>query len=128
MAARFGDKGLAASALILALIGLLLLFLYAHSLEPKHLSISSLNQEQEGTYVEVMGMISGTSSRGGNVFLYLCDKSCITVFIPSSQTDDFDINPYLIKKGDGLIVRGTVEIYKGERELIPLGFDGLELV
>ncbi|MDO8340273.1 MAG: OB-fold nucleic acid binding domain-containing protein [Candidatus Burarchaeum sp.] len=123
------DKRLALAALALSLLGLLVLFLYAQSLQPRQTSIGALAGEREGSFVEVIGTVSSASSRGGSVFIRLCDFSdCIAVFVPGQQADDFRINPYLLKPGDKLVVRGVLKEYKGEPELVPLGADGLELV
>src|SRR3989344_6623611 len=104
------DKRLALAALALSLLGLLILFFYAQSLQPKHTSIGALAGEQEGTFVEVIGRISSASSRGGSVFIRLCEFSdCIAVFVPGPQADALKLNPYLLKQGDGLVVRGTVK-------------------
>jgi hypothetical protein len=128
MGGGMGERGLALAAILLSLIGLAVLLLYARSIEPSHISITAIEGEPEGAYLEVLGRVSEASSRGGNVFIRLCDRACVDVFVPGSQTDLLDINPYLIRKGDRLLVRGTLEYYKGEPELVPLGSDGLELV
>jgi len=123
-----GDKRLALAALALTLLGLLILFFYAQSLQPKHTSIAALAGEQEGSFVEVLGTVSSASSNGGNIYINFCDFSdCIAVFVPGSQADGLRLNPYLLKPGDRLLVRGTLKLYKGEPELVPLGSDGLEL-
>ncbi len=122
------DKRLAFAALALSLLGLLVLFLYAQSLQPKQTSIGALAGEKEGAYVQVLGTVSSASSRGGSVFIRLCEFSdCIAVFVPGQQADELHINPYLLKPGDKLVVKGVLKEYAGEPELVPLGSDGLEL-
>jgi len=128
MAGEVGDGRLATAALILACVGLLVLFLYAQSLQPKHISISAIEDEQEGAYLEVLGRVVESNSKGGSVFIRLCDRACISIYVPGSLADSLALNPYLIKKNDRLLVRGILEIYEGEPELIPLGSNGLELV
>ncbi|MCK4714805.1 MAG: OB-fold nucleic acid binding domain-containing protein [Candidatus Aenigmarchaeota archaeon] len=128
MAREVGDRWLATAALVLSIIGLGILLLYAQNLKPKHISISSVEAESEGAYLEVIGRVASSSSKGGSVFIRLCDRECIRVFVPGSQADILNLNPYLIKKGDQLSVRGTLVYYKGEPELVPLGSDGLELI
>jgi hypothetical protein len=125
---EIGNQKLALAALALSLLGLLILFLYAQSLQPKQTSIGALAGEKEGTYVQVLGTVSSASSNGGNIYIKLCEFSdCIAVFVPGSQADGLRLNPYLLKSGDRLLVRGTLKTYKGEPELVPLGSDGLEL-
>ncbi|VVC04067.1 OB-fold nucleic acid binding domain protein [Candidatus Burarchaeum australiense] len=127
-----GEGRLALAAIALSLAGLLVLFFYAQGLEPTHATIPAIlsaGTEIEGSYLEVLGTVSSASSRTGNVFINLCDyQSCIAVFVSSSQADVLRINPYLLKKGDRLAVRGTLQFYKGEPELVTLGADGIELI
>ena len=125
---EIGDKKLAYAAIALSIIGLIVLLIYAQSLKPKHVAIGSAAGEKEGSYLEVLGKVSAASSRGGNVYLNLCEqRDCIPIFVPGSLADGLHINPYLIKAGDRLAVRGTLTIYKGEPELVPLGAGGVEL-
>ena len=128
MTPAVSERQLAFAAIALSVIGLFILFLYAQDLKPKHVTISSIELESEGAYLEVIGTVVSSSSRGGSVFIRLCDRDCISIYVPGSQADVLSVNPYLIRDGNGLLVRGILRHYKGEPELVPLGSNGLELV
>jgi DNA/RNA endonuclease YhcR with UshA esterase domain len=127
LAGELPEKRLAAGALLLSLLGLLLLLVYSQQQKPERLEISEIGSGHEGKLVEVVGSISSASARNGNIFINLCSSSCITVFIPSSSTDDFSFNPSLLQKGQRIAVRGIAREYKGEMEIVPVS-DGLEVI
>ncbi|MFA6036050.1 MAG: hypothetical protein WC759_03765 [Candidatus Micrarchaeia archaeon] len=91
--------------------------------------MAELASQPENSFVEVVGSIRSISSKSGSLLITLCEFSvCTTVFVPSSASDGLRLNPYLLKGGNRIVVRGRVQEYKGERELVPVGPDGVEFI
>ncbi len=127
--AEVGERHLAILAAAVAVLGLLLLFHFGQQIQPKQTAMAELQAQPENSYVEVIGSIRSISSKSGSLLITLCEFSdCTTVFVPSSASDDLRLNPYLLKSGDRIVVRGRVQVYKGEQELVPVGADGLEFI
>jgi len=127
--AEVGGRHIAILAAAVAVLGLLLLFHFGQQIQPKQIAMAELQGQPENSYVEVVGSIRSVTSKAGSLLITLCEFSdCTTVFVPSSASDDLHLNPYLLKSGDRIVVRGRVQEYKGERELVPAGEDGIEFI
>lgn len=126
------DHRLALLAMLVAAIGLLLLSHYANAIQPQRARISdlpALQEMQDGAYVEVTGFVRTSQVRSGNLFLNLCERSdCISVFVPSGALRDSAANPLLLKAGDGVLVRGQLQMYKGSLELVATGPNALQVI
>ncbi|MEW6328785.1 MAG: hypothetical protein AB1468_01575 [Candidatus Micrarchaeota archaeon] len=115
-------------ALVVSVLGIAFLFLSARGIQPERVRISALGEEMSGRYVEVWGRIGSAYVRGGDVFLSLCEGDCVGVVVFERDARAMDYpNPYLLKKGDEVVVRGLVKIYKGEIEIVPFGGNPIEL-
>lgn len=114
-------------SLLISFLGLFLLFFLIKEREPSRVSISEISDELVGKFIETKGWVRGIYVKNGNIFLSLCEEKCITVVIFSKSANELKTNPYIIKKGDKLVVRGVVKRYRGEMEIIPLGSYGIEL-
>jgi len=124
-----GDRGLVVLAAAIALLGLIFLYYYGQQIQPRQIDFSDLESQPLNSYVEVVGSIRGVTSKSGSLLITFCDfADCITVFMPSSAADAMRLNPYLLKSGDRVVVRGRMQEYKGERELVPAGENGIEFV
>lgn len=123
------NKRLALAASLTAVAALAILFYYASQLQPKSIGIAEALVQPVNTYVQVIGSVRSIRSSSGSVSLSLCEASeCISVFMPSASADDLRTNPYLLKVGDRLVVRGRVQAYRGEKEIVPFGGNGIELI
>jgi DNA/RNA endonuclease YhcR with UshA esterase domain len=126
---ELGEKNIAILAATVAVLGLIFLFYFGQQIQPKQIAMASLASQPENSFVEVVGSIRSISSKSGSLLITLCEFSdCTTVFVPSSASDELRLNPYLLKSGNRIVVRGRVQVYKGEQELVPQGADGMELV
>jgi hypothetical protein len=127
--AEAGGRHIAILAAAVAVLGLIFLFHFGQQIQPKQILMSALAGQPENSYVEVVGSIRSVTSKAGSLLITFCEFSdCTTVFVPSSASDDLRLNPYLLKSGDRIVVRGRVQEYKGERELVPVGEDGIEFI
>jgi aspartyl/asparaginyl-tRNA synthetase len=112
------ERQIALASLLLALFGLAVIFLSTKGMKAKEVQISELGSKT-GEYVEVAGFVSGARISRENVFLTLCSGDCVTVAVFKSVAKGMgEPNPYLIKNGERLTVRGEVQEYNGEPELV----------
>ncbi|MFH1285602.1 MAG: OB-fold nucleic acid binding domain-containing protein [Candidatus Micrarchaeota archaeon] len=106
-------------AVVLSLLGLALLVYLARNLEAESVELSAVGEGMIGHYVEVEGVISSASTSNGNVFLSVCRGECVRVVIFKSVAEKMKSpNPYLLKKGDAIVARGTVEEYEMKYEIV----------
>lgn len=125
------NDSLLALAAALSLLGLLLLAYALHSASPQKLRISEITGAHVSKFVETSGEISSIYPRNGNYFITLCSGNCIKVIIfkrDAAAMSTHGSNIYLLKKGDRISVKGKVEEYKGQLEIIPSPPDGVRLV
>ncbi len=120
------EKQLAFASLILALLGLAMILLFAKGMKPREVAIGDLGSNIE-EYVEISGFVSSVRISNENVFLTVCSGECVKVVVFKSIAKGMaSPNPYLIKKGDRLVLRGEVQEYNGEPELVLLKPEDLE--
>ncbi len=115
-------------AVVLSVLGIAFLFFSARNVQPERVRISALSEEMAGGYAEVWGRLGSASARNGDVFLSVCESECISVVIFERDARAMNYpNPYLLKKGDEVVIRGLVKIYHGEIEIVPFGENAIEL-
>jgi len=93
------------------LIGLFILMLIANYSQPTQLSISQL-EDKVGKIVSVTATVNSASYKEDVVFLTLKDPTgkISAVFFGSPKED--------IIEGDEVAVKGKVQLYKGELEIV----------
>lgn len=108
------------ASLVLALLGLAVIFIFTKSMQATEIDIGDLG-DHSGEYVEVSGYVSKTRVSNENVFITVCRGECASVVIFRSIAKGMSQpNPYLVEKGDWLVVRGRVDDYMGEPEIVVL--------
>ena len=125
------NSNLLALAAALSLLGLLLLAYAAHSASPQKLRISEISSAHVRKFVTTEGEISSIYPRNGNYFITLCSGECIRAVIfkrDVSALSTHETNIQLLKKGDRISVRGKVEEYNGQLEIIPSPPGGILLL
>ncbi len=118
------NSNLLALAAALSLLGLLLLAYAAQSASPQKLQIPEINSSHVGKFVESEGEISSIYAHNGNYFITLCSGDCISVVIFKSDVSAMsthETNIYLLRKNDRISVRGKVQDYKGQLEIVASG-------
>jgi len=88
---------------------------------PTETAISSIDEEDEGTYVKTAGIVTETS---GNTFYISDGNSEIKVVINKTT----GINKPKMKKGDQVEVTGIVSQYKDEYRILPIDQDDVKIV
>lgn len=103
------DKGLVAGAAFCAVMGLGILCILAHGIEPEEMEIASV--KEPGAYVACEGIVGSLRHSGDHLFVELFDGAAVIVPFFNFTGD--------ISAGDFLSVEGTVSEYKGQLEIIP---------
>ncbi len=107
-----------------AVIGIVILYLFAGTITSNPVKLGEINSNNVGNIVSVSGQVSGLSESSGNMFFTLKDYTGeVKVVIWSDTLEELELSGFDVKeiKNDvKLGIVGTVEIYKGGLELIPL--------
>ncbi|MFH1470143.1 MAG: hypothetical protein ABIF01_00180 [Candidatus Micrarchaeota archaeon] len=120
------EKQLAFASLFLAILGLAIILFFTKGMKAKEVAISDL-ESNLGSYVQISGFVSSFRVSKENVMLTLCSGECASVVIFKSVASGMaNPNPYLTTKGDWLTVRGQVQEYNGEPEVVVLRPGDLE--
>jgi aspartyl/asparaginyl-tRNA synthetase len=120
------EKQIALASLLLALFGLAVILFSTKSMKAKEIRIEEIGSNI-GNYVEISGSVSSLRTSRENVFISICSGECITVVVfKGVAKDSTKPNAYLVKKGDRLLVRGEVQEYNGEPELVVLRAGDIE--
>ena len=98
-------------AVVWSLIGLFVLLLFANFAQPPQLSIADLEQNV-GKIVSVSANVSSIDYKADTVFLKLRDST-------GEISAVYFGNPkYEIISGDSIAVKGKVQLYKGDLEIV----------
>ena len=105
------NRGLFKTSLTLALIGILLLFVYSETITPKPKDISQINEKDLDKTIKIVGQITRVTDLPGIILLNLKDNtSQITILI-------FKEEKLNIKQNDFLEIEGKITEYKGQLEI-----------
>ena len=105
------ERVLLVIALVWSLIGLFILMLIANYSEPPQLSVSQL-EDKVGKIVAVNAEVDSISYKQDTVFLTLKDSTGTIAGV-------FFGNPkYEIIESDSVAVKGKVQLYKGDLEIV----------
>ena len=106
---------------ICSAIGIFLIYYTSILTPPKQVEVESINQKQTGNYISTEGtIISRTMTKTGHLFLTIqggTGKLDVIMFSSFLKNQNVDPNKFL--KGLRLGVRGVVEQYKGQLQIIP---------
>lgn len=105
------EKTLLKGSVLLMIVGLLFLFLYAHKIELKQ--FSPANQLRGEEKVAMAGTINTVKAIGKATFLELEGQR-----IETTKVIVFPAGELFLQPGDYIEIAGTVEDYKGEKEII----------
>ncbi len=107
------DKTLKKIALIGAIAGIIVLFILSEKLGVSQQVISRLDELPEGKEVEVLGVVTRVHDAGNVMFLEIAqeriDKTTVVLFRSGNVS---------IYEGDVVKVTGSLEEYKGKKEII----------
>ncbi len=103
--------------IIVAIIGLCLLFYASKNSQPAYISIKEIDSTYIGKTISTKGEIVYVSYNKGHVFLKIREEnSTIDVPIFSNIAKFLDIE---LRKGETISVTGIVDEYKGKLQIIP---------
>jgi len=108
-------------SLACSVIGLIALGLVSSSVTANVVEVGSISPESIGILVRVCGNVSRAyTSKDGHVFLGLEDKSgSINVVVFENMVKGMSTNPTNLKVGDNICVKGEIDMYRNELEIIP---------
>lgn len=123
------DKSLMRFSLLGAIIGIIALYFLCLYISYPHVKIGEIEKSMVGKAVNITGNITDVYfHKDGHVFIMLEDETGrIKVILWESIVKSSRINVSEIKCGRRLQIVGTVEMYKGETEIIPFDY-GVKLV
>lgn len=112
------DSQIKKISLLVALIGLLLIFVAATWSEPQQIAITDITADGSGRTVLVNGTAESVRVSEGNVFLKVSDGTGNITAVMFERTARDNPEVYQLKKYDNVTVKGQVNIYKSELEII----------
>jgi len=116
------EKSLRKVAIVCFLVGMAMLFIVSRNLEPEPESIGDIGVDDFGSKVKVCGRVSDKFVSGGHVFLRVRDGTGgIKTAIFNDTADNlkrYGIDVHDVLEGDELCVRGKVDEWKREIEIV----------
>lgn len=111
------DETLLKLSLIVSVTGIILLFVFAQTIEAEKIEIADIDKSFIGNNIEVFADIITFYSSDGNYFLKIRDKTGnISAIIFKQVVNSFDTSK--LKKGQQIKLSGEVSDYKGSLEII----------
>ena len=105
------DHTLRKISLLMCIFGVVLLFFVSQVIEPKNISISDIDETMIGNNVIVEGVVNSISNKNNIAFLTVSDsKNKIKVVMFNTNID--------ASIGDTICVKGKIDKYEGELEII----------
>ena len=111
---KLNEKTLTKVAIVIAIIGTILLFLYTNLLEPKEIEINEVEIYPPGSYVKISGIINDLRITVNVYIVRICSSyssNCINVHANKEFVSD------VITKGGSLSAAGIIKEYKGHKYL-----------
>lgn len=111
------DENLKRISLILAVIGIIMIYVVTLFIEPQQVSIKDLTENDVGKNVVVNGTIISYSINNENIFIKLTDGTGNITVVMFERTARGQL-VYDMKEGGFVSVAGKVNIYKSELEIV----------
>ncbi len=120
MLGEITNRKLAIISIVFSVIGLSALYFLSLQRGPEKTEVSELGTDSVGKIVSVYGtIVSKQKSKSGHMFLKISDgekKTDVTIF--SNVMKSFEDDSEFVK-GRTISVKGTVDEYKGNLQIIP---------
>lgn len=107
------EKTLLKIALIVSFIGVTILFFISDNIEIKEKSIDKINKAEIGEKVKIKGIVNNIIDTDKVMIIEITQPSKINIIIFKEENEVIKIN-----NSDFVEVIGSVEEYKGEKEVI----------
>ena len=105
------DATLLRIATTAGLLGILALFILSETLDLAPITYDEAREESDGSTIALEGTVQQTLQRGNATFIIL-NSSCTMKGVL------FDKKDVIIPPGTHVIMRGTLQTYEGEREIL----------
>ncbi len=103
-------------SLIVAIIGIVMIFAVSVFIEPEQVPIGSIEFSDSGRHVIINGTISEMSVSGGHIFLTVEDSTGSILVVMFERDANQDV--YNMKAGNNVVIEGQINVYKNELEII----------
>lgn len=115
------DRSLYYFCLLFSVAGIISLITFSYFTSPEKVEISSIDENDIGSEVEIRGSIENIyESEGGGIFFHVKDEEGgIDVALFSEAVKDMGVDKSLLYEGKEVIIEGEVDMYKGEIQIIP---------
>jgi len=106
---------------ICSLVGLFLIYYISNITSPKEIEIDSIKPNLVGHFISTEGIIvSRTKTKAGHLFLTLQNgEGKIRIVLFSTFLKNEKVDPDKLTKGISLSIKGVLEEYKGELQIVP---------
>ena len=113
----YSDEFLTKLSFIIAIIGIVLLFIFAQNVEPLEVEIKNIDDSYAGRSVKINGDITEIffSKDKETMFLTVADEKDIKIVMFKNDLKTMDEN---LSIADNVIITGKVALYKGDLEII----------
>ena len=120
-------------SLLSSLVGLLLIYYAAISIEPQQMSIGDITADLEGRKVSVAGLLTDKRlHEDGHLFLTISDGSSdiqvplFADFMRNLEQRGITEKDFLLKSK--ISVEGIIENYKGRLQIMPKNLDSIKIL
>ena len=105
-------------SLIIAIIGIVMIYAISIFIEPESVTTGSIDLGDTGKYVIINGTITSMNVNDGHVFLDVDDGTGTIMVVMFERTARNYPEIYNVKKDDNVVIKGQVNVYKSEIEII----------
>jgi len=117
------EKQLIRISILGSVITLILIFIFVSSINPVNVKIGDIGVNDAGKTVNITGVIRNLNMKNGNVFFTLSDETGeIQIVLWSNVMKELEIkgvNQTSLKDGMSINMEGTIDIYKGQLQIVP---------
>ena len=117
------EKQLIRISILGSVITLILIFIFVSSINPVNVKIGDIGVNDAGKTVNITGVIRNLNMKNGYVFFTLSDETGeIQIVLWSNVMKELEIkgvNQTSLKDGMSINMEGTIDIYKGQLQIVP---------
>lgn len=110
--------------LIICMLSILFLYLIIPYTYKEHVNLCEINKDYVNENVKLIGTINDIHEKNGNIFFELKNKNCTLKAVLWKQNYNalkMKNKNFKLKEGCLYEIIGTINLYKGELEIIPVG-------
>ena len=115
---KIDERWLTSACIVSALLGILAISFFISIEQPSRVRISEITERLVDKKIQVNGVINSPSFSNGNYFFTLTDDSEMRVVAFEADIRKNKIDTKKIKDNETVSIEGTVQIYRGNIEII----------